>query len=30
MAGFVASNVLRGDTKIIHAEDLDPEILEDY
>jgi NADPH-dependent 2,4-dienoyl-CoA reductase/sulfur reductase-like enzyme/rhodanese-related sulfurtransferase len=30
MAGFVASNVLRGDTKIIHAEDLNPEILENY
>jgi rhodanese-related sulfurtransferase len=30
MAGFVASNVLRGDTKIVHAEDLDPEILENY
>ncbi|KAF2466427.1 FAD/NAD(P)-binding domain-containing protein [Lindgomyces ingoldianus] len=30
MAGFVASNVLRGDTEIIHPEDLTPEILDQY
>ncbi|KAF2030258.1 FAD/NAD(P)-binding domain-containing protein [Setomelanomma holmii] len=27
MAGFVASNVLRGDTEIVHSEDLTPELL---
>ncbi|KAH8725949.1 FAD-dependent pyridine nucleotide-disulfide oxidoreductase [Phaeosphaeriaceae sp. PMI808] len=30
MAGFIASNVLRGDTEIIHVEHLTPEVLEDY
>ncbi|ORY16467.1 hypothetical protein BCR34DRAFT_597745 [Clohesyomyces aquaticus] len=30
MAGFVASNVLRGDTEIVHAEDLGPESLQEY
>jgi len=30
MAGFVGSNVLRGDVKIVHAEDLTPASLSEY
>lgn len=30
MAGFVASNVLRGDCEIVHAEDLGPEMLNNF